>query len=162
MTEDNRKGGSGFLLGVAVGAAVGAVGAVAALLLVPKGRELRQNAADTVRTAGEKTRELAAEAGHKAKETAKRASETAVDLGGKAVDVAVQTAHTAAAVKDNVQGWVKDLRTPGMIDITNAGTADSRDAGAEAEAEAAAETETEAEAEAEAETKNALDAAKEP
>jgi gas vesicle protein len=134
MTEDNQKSGNGFLLGAAIGAAVGVV---TVLLLAPKaGKDLRQGAVDRVKSASERTCELANEARQKAMETAKQAGETAVDLSGKAIDVARQAAHTAVAVGNNVHGWVKDLRSPGLIDITPA-PAQSTGAVKEAEPEAA-------------------------
>ncbi|WP_159065755.1 YtxH domain-containing protein [Gorillibacterium timonense] len=120
MTEEKKTGGNGFLLGAVIGAAVGAV---SALLLAPKaGKELRKDISDTAHTAGAKTKELAGAAGDKAKEAAKQVKETAGDLGGKVKETAIHAAEAASAVKDNVQSWVKDLRAPSMIDITETRT----------------------------------------
>ncbi|MDF2722466.1 MAG: ral stress protein [Paenibacillus sp.] len=98
MATETKSGG--FLLGVVIG---GAVGAISSLLLAPKsGAKMREELSERYQPIKEKTQELASAARDKTKEVASSVTAQASELMDKAKEGKQQVSDMIQAVKDTM------------------------------------------------------------
>lgn len=105
MATETRR--SGFMLGVLIG---GAVGAVSSLLLAPKtGARMREDLSNRYRSVMDKTREWASAATDKTKDVASRVANRASDLMDQAEEGKQQMRDSMHTVKDAIQDRTREM-----------------------------------------------------